>query len=109
MTPSFGVRSPERSHPWRLVSRSHTPLSHPWRFVSRSHAPLRQATRVLTLTRAPIQRPEMHELLCETNGDGVVTLTLNRPEKRNALNTALLDQLAARLDALEADAAVRVV
>jgi enoyl-CoA hydratase/carnithine racemase len=48
------------------------------------------------------------EVLCEI-GDGVATLTLNRPEKRNALSRALLDQLGARLDDLEADASVRVI
>jgi enoyl-CoA hydratase/carnithine racemase len=41
--------------------------------------------------------------------DGVATVTLNRPEKRNALNAALLDALAARFTALEADRSVRVV
>ena len=50
----------------------------------------------------------MPEVLCAIS-DGVATLTLNRPEKRNALNTALLDQLSARLEALETDPAVRVI
>ena len=41
--------------------------------------------------------------------EGVCTITFDRPEKRNALNTALLDELDAALDRAEADPAVRVV
>jgi enoyl-CoA hydratase/carnithine racemase len=40
---------------------------------------------------------------------GVATVTLNRPEKRNAMNTPLLAGLRACFDALEADRDVRVV
>jgi methylglutaconyl-CoA hydratase len=40
---------------------------------------------------------------------GVLTLTLNRPEKRNALDAALIDALHAGLDRADLDAAVRVV
>ena len=48
------------------------------------------------------------ELLCAI-ADGVATLTLNRPAKRNALNRALLDGLRAAFERLEGDPAVRVV
>jgi enoyl-CoA hydratase/carnithine racemase len=41
--------------------------------------------------------------------DGIVRLTLNRPEKRNALSRALLGQLEEALAAIEADASARVV
>jgi enoyl-CoA hydratase/carnithine racemase len=41
-------------------------------------------------------------------GDGVAVLTLNRPEKRNALSRALRREIVARLDELEKNAAVRV-
>jgi enoyl-CoA hydratase len=41
--------------------------------------------------------------------DGVVLLTLNRPEARNALNTALLAALAEALDRLAEDEACRCV
>ena len=41
--------------------------------------------------------------------DSIATITLNRPERRNALNTALMDTLARRFEALENDASVRAV
>jgi enoyl-CoA hydratase len=42
--------------------------------------------------------------------DGAVaTLTLNRPEQRNALSPALLDELGALIEQLDADGAVRCV
>lgn len=41
--------------------------------------------------------------------DGIVTLTLNRPEKKNALSIALRDEMSDALDGLAADEAVRVV
>jgi len=41
--------------------------------------------------------------------DGVLTLTLNRPERRNAIDAELRDALAAALDAAATDAAVRGV
>ena len=48
------------------------------------------------------------EILCETT-DGIATLTLNRPEKRNAMNTALLDGLRRHFDELDERRDVRVV
>jgi enoyl-CoA hydratase len=41
--------------------------------------------------------------------DGVRTLTLDRPERRNALSGALIEALGAAFAAIEADAEVRVV
>ena len=41
--------------------------------------------------------------------DAVVTLTLSRPEKKNALSIALRDEVTAALGALAADAQVKVV
>jgi enoyl-CoA hydratase/carnithine racemase len=41
--------------------------------------------------------------------DTIALLTLNRPERLNALNYALIDQLMAALDQIETDAAVRAV
>ncbi|MFI5377348.1 MAG: enoyl-CoA hydratase-related protein, partial [Candidatus Rokuibacteriota bacterium] len=41
--------------------------------------------------------------------DGVGTVTLDRPDKLNALNTVMLDELLAVLDQADADDAVRVL
>ena len=41
--------------------------------------------------------------------DGIVTLTLNRPEKKNALSIALRDEMSNALDGLAAHEEVRVV
>ncbi len=50
----------------------------------------------------------MDELLHSCDG-GVVTLTLNRPEKRNALSASLLAALQSALDGLAGDRTARVV
>ena len=47
-------------------------------------------------------------ILVETS-DGIALVTLNRPDKLNALNYALIDRLMAVLDGIETDAAVRAV
>lgn len=41
--------------------------------------------------------------------DGVLSLTLNRPDKRNALDSATIAELTAALEQAELDASVRVV
>jgi enoyl-CoA hydratase/carnithine racemase len=41
--------------------------------------------------------------------DALAILRLNRPERRNAVNRALIDEVIAALDALEADPAVRAI
>lgn len=51
----------------------------------------------------------MAEPVLSTLDDGVLTLTLNRPEKRNALNEAMIDQLHAALDRADLASDVRVV
>ena len=45
--------------------------------------------------------------LVTERAEGVLTLTLNRPERRNAIDPALRDALAAALDAAATDPAVR--
>ncbi|MCL4760894.1 MAG: enoyl-CoA hydratase [Burkholderiales bacterium] len=44
-----------------------------------------------------------------SDAGGIATLTLNRPQQFNALDGAMLDALGAALDAVAADATVRVV
>jgi enoyl-CoA hydratase len=51
----------------------------------------------------------MSEVLLRERRGGVEVLTLNRPEKRNALNKELLDALAATFAEIEGDDDVRVV
>jgi enoyl-CoA hydratase/carnithine racemase len=48
------------------------------------------------------------EVLCSI-ADGIATVTLNRPDKRNALNSAVLAGLRRHFDALEGSRDVRVV
>jgi enoyl-CoA hydratase len=52
---------------------------------------------------------ELTDALYEAGGDGVATITLNRPERRNALGPRMLRDLRAALAAARDDAAVRVV
>ena len=47
-------------------------------------------------------------LLYEKRDDGIAIVTLNRPEKLNALTGSLLDALSETVDAIEADPDVRV-
>lgn len=49
------------------------------------------------------------DLVLVADADGVRTLTMNRPERRNALNVALLEALRAALQAAADDPDVRVV
>jgi enoyl-CoA hydratase/carnithine racemase len=49
------------------------------------------------------------EVLVSSVVDGVVTVTLNRPEKRNALSIAVRDLVSDALDRLAADEAVKCV
>ncbi len=51
----------------------------------------------------------MADLVLSETRDRVTVLTLNRPEKLNALNYALIDRLLAILDMIETDDAVRAV
>jgi len=51
----------------------------------------------------------MEILLRERSDAGVLTLTMNRPERKNAIDVALADALVAALDEAEACADVRVV
>jgi enoyl-CoA hydratase len=48
-------------------------------------------------------------LVLRTDADGIATLTLNRPDKLNALNPAVFLELRGHLDAIAADPSVRCV
>jgi enoyl-CoA hydratase len=48
-------------------------------------------------------------LRVERPGDGVAVLTLDEPERRNALNLALVDEIIAAFDELEADPTIGAV
>jgi len=48
-------------------------------------------------------------LLLREDADGITTLTLNRPNKFNALSTELMSAVQAELDAIATDTSVRVV
>ncbi|HSK40023.1 MAG TPA: enoyl-CoA hydratase [Arenibaculum sp.] len=49
------------------------------------------------------------EPVLRDDADGVATLTLNRPQARNALSTVLMTELQSSLDAIAADRSVKVV
>jgi len=49
------------------------------------------------------------ETLSTEMSSGVMTVTLNRPDKLNAFNTAMMNDLLAVIDEIDADDAVRVV
>ncbi|WP_315784111.1 crotonase/enoyl-CoA hydratase family protein [Bradyrhizobium sp. SZCCHNPS1003] len=51
----------------------------------------------------------MTDLLLLDISDRIATITLNRPERLNALSYALIDRLMAALDRIETDAGVRAV
>ena len=43
-----------------------------------------------------------------SEADGIITITLNRPEAKNAVNKALAEGVSNALDKLESDPALRV-
>ncbi len=72
----------------------------------RSHQALKQS-RFYVSTSAQSLKNE--PVLLRDSRDGVVTLTLNRPESYNALNESLLTALSAAVDEIEGDNSLRVV
>src|SRR5271169_5615144 len=51
----------------------------------------------------------MGDTIIVEQAGGIATVTFNRPEKKNAITAALLDELDAALDAAVRDPAVRVL
>ena len=56
----------------------------------------------------PERLPACNEILLDLD-DGVLTITLNRPEKRNAMNAAMSHEIMATINAVIDDASVRVI
>ena len=52
---------------------------------------------------------EIGQVLYEDSGDGVATVTLNRPEQRNALGPQLLRDLVSALQQARDDPAIRCI
>src|SRR3954463_13879419 len=65
--------------------------------------------RPTTYSLRPMASSTLGAAVLEERTDGILTLTLNRPERRNAIDPALRDALAAALDAAATDPAVRGV
>ncbi len=55
------------------------------------------------------EAPANEPILLRSDAAGVATLTLNRPEARNALSRALMERMIAELATIAKDASVRVV
>lgn len=53
--------------------------------------------------------PEDQPLIHRVTDNGITTLTLNQPQRRNSLSMAMLEALSAQLADVEADAGTRVV
>lgn len=51
----------------------------------------------------------LETMTCELSGRGVATVTLNRPERGNAVNATMLNELGAQLVALASDESARVI
>ncbi len=69
----------------------------------------KKAPAGFTFRRPPNRKPAMTDQLIETIDDGVATLTLNRPEVRNALSAEIQSGLSEAVPRLAADPAVRAI
>jgi len=58
---------------------------------------------------SPVTNHSFETIRLETDGDGIATITLDRPDKLNAFNKAMLADLVAAFDATDADDSVRAV
>ncbi|HYM31919.1 MAG TPA: enoyl-CoA hydratase [Candidatus Cybelea sp.] len=63
----------------------------------------------MSATRSAAARAAADAILLRNDKAGIATLTLNRPDQRNALSRGLMAELQAALDAIKSDAAVKVV
>ena len=53
--------------------------------------------------------PMPYETILTDSSDTIFTITINRPDKLNALNTAMIHELIAAFDEADADDAVRAI
>ena len=53
--------------------------------------------------------PKRQSVLCRRDADGVAVITIDRPERRNALNLEVKARLAEEMVKLTADDSVRVI
>lgn len=51
----------------------------------------------------------MSKIICNKYSDSIVEMILNKPERRNALDADMMDELNARLLSADADNDIRVV
>jgi 2-(1,2-epoxy-1,2-dihydrophenyl)acetyl-CoA isomerase len=63
----------------------------------------------MTTIQADPAAQQVYPVLSSTREDGVLTLTLNRPDVLNALTDLLLDSLAAELETAGADDSIRAI
>jgi len=57
----------------------------------------------------PGMSPDFETIRLETDGDGIATITLDRPDKLNAFNKQMLTDMVAAFDVTDADDSVRAV
>jgi methylglutaconyl-CoA hydratase len=67
------------------------------------------AEKPLMKTKARTSTPANYDTLLYEKEGGVATITLNRPDKRNAISSTMIDELLGALNLAETDGAVRVV
>src|ERR1043166_3518836 len=67
--------------------------------------------QIPTQTSHSTPRPEnpMYDTLVTDLADSILTITINRPDKLNALNTQMIHDLIAAFDAADADDAMRAI
>jgi enoyl-CoA hydratase/carnithine racemase len=65
--------------------------------------------RPMPQTGAAAREDRLPDILLRSDADAIATLTLNNPDRLNALSDAMLEALQAALDALAEDRSVRVV
>jgi len=90
--------------PWSSAERTSPPTK-----VSREAQPFHvKSRRVLISTKGERAMSQYEHILYEQKG-AVVKITLNRPEKLNALNSKIMYELDSAFDRIESDSSVRAL